>query len=225
MKNLLATVALAASTAVGRADRYWIAYDGDDFPENQGWTHLWNNPLALRSIDDGALRIDASASLSTTDYYQITRPGALDPGPGEAFVMQWGLEVIQHVGFSDLSVGVFSDASGFLGFGISDSFIFERPGVMAFFAPGSHIISNCAPQTCEFTRSASMACPSSPTDLHRSAAGRVSSGAPTFKARRAFRAGTTSDLALSPNPTARFCLVPRSFYVPLGESHDNNSQT
>ena len=47
------TLVLAASAT---AEPYWISYDGNDFPENEGWTRVLNEGGAERSIEDGAPR-------------------------------------------------------------------------------------------------------------------------------------------------------------------------
>jgi len=120
-------------------DRYWVAYEGDDFPENEGWERLnFGDGPANRTLDDGVLTIDSLWSTNISDFYKMERP--LNPGPGETFVMEWRLRVNQVVDngprLVDPGVALFSDddwalalqfgVSGFRsGFEDNVSFVFE----------------------------------------------------------------------------------------------------
>jgi hypothetical protein len=120
MRSSVLILALLAACAHARATPYWIAWEGDDWPENQGWTHhasdYFGGPPAVRTLEDGWMTIDGLASIDITDYYTIDRPGQIDPGPGEEFVMQWRLRVdaIQNTPY-DPSVVVFSDQAWVVG--------------------------------------------------------------------------------------------------------------
>ncbi len=89
--------AFSAPAAIG--EEYWIAWEGDDFPENQGWTREygnWDGPgqgQANRTLYDGILTIDSLHDQGVYDFYEIVQPGQIDPGPGEMFVMEWSLRV------------------------------------------------------------------------------------------------------------------------------------
>jgi hypothetical protein len=88
--RLLFTVAAALGVLVAqaRAEQYWIAYEGNDFPENEGWTREINAAGgANRWIEDGALVIDSLHNAAIWDTYVIE--GISDPGPGERFVAEW----------------------------------------------------------------------------------------------------------------------------------------
>ncbi len=97
----LATVtlagALSAPPAVG--EPYWIAWEGDTFPEEGEWNRLygnWDGPWqdqAIRTLHDGVLTINSLHDQGIYDGYWLERPGAIDPGPGETFVMEWSLRV------------------------------------------------------------------------------------------------------------------------------------
>ncbi len=97
----LATVTLAgaflAPPALG--EEYWIAWEGDTFPEEGEWNRTYGNwdgqwqGQAYRTLQDGILTIDSLHDQGVCDYYWIERPGAIDPGPGEVFVMEWSLRV------------------------------------------------------------------------------------------------------------------------------------
>lgn len=112
---LAAWVALSALSAAARGEQYWIAYEGNDYPENEGWTRYTYGPggpgtgQAQRRLEDGALVIDSTADIMIADFYQIHRPGQIDPGPGETFVLQWRMRLEDLIGHLDPSVGVFSD--------------------------------------------------------------------------------------------------------------------
>lgn len=133
------SVLLLATSGV-RADEYWIAYEGNDFPENQGWTHRVFGGGAIRFLDQGHLVIDSRASTQIADFYEIERPGNIDPDPGELFVMQWRLRVDEVSGPSpyDLSVGVDSDESWLVGFQFAEDHLISafESGVVIPFAPG-----------------------------------------------------------------------------------------
>jgi hypothetical protein len=88
--RLLFTVvaALGALVAQAGAEQYWIAYEGNDFPENEGWRRNINAAGgANRWIEDGALVIDSLHNAAIIDDYVID--GISDPGPGELFVAEW----------------------------------------------------------------------------------------------------------------------------------------
>ena len=104
------------TAAAARASPYWIDWEGDDWPENQGWTRVWGNwdgqyqgDGANRTLEDGILTYDSLYDLGVCDFSQMERPGQMDPGPGELFVMEWRLKVDEVVAFADPGVGVCSD--------------------------------------------------------------------------------------------------------------------
>ena len=86
--SLALAFALCAFTASATAEPYWIAYEGNDFPENEGWRRNINAAGgANRWIEDGALVIDSLHNAAIIDDYVID--GISDPGPGELFVAEW----------------------------------------------------------------------------------------------------------------------------------------
>jgi hypothetical protein len=104
----LATSVLLATTPVW-AEPYWYAYEGNDFPENEGWTRVHGDKPAERWIDDGVFFIDGRAEVGIYDFYEMVFDGGFDPGPGETFVMRWRLKVDEVDGFEDPTVRVRSD--------------------------------------------------------------------------------------------------------------------
>ncbi len=113
------TAALGASSL---ADQYWISWDGTDWPENQGWTRIWGNWDGLyqgegahRTLEDGVLTYDSLFDDGVYDFSRVYRPGQMDPAPGELFVMEWRLKVLQVDGYADPDVGVSSNDAWRLG--------------------------------------------------------------------------------------------------------------
>lgn len=110
----LAILSLLASPAL--SNEYWIAYEGNDLPENVGWTRYWGNwqgeyqgPGAYRTIQDGIITYDSLYDDGVYDFNYIQRPQATDPRPGELFVMEWRLRVDEVRGRWDPGVTIFSD--------------------------------------------------------------------------------------------------------------------
>jgi hypothetical protein len=139
---LQAVVAAALAAGEARASPYEILYDPNTglYPEQCGWTRVIDYGGALRSFENGALGLDSRPSLGILDYYVMSRPGAIDPAPGETFVLEWGgtIDEVVFPQYPDLGVGVFADSKWAVGFELSDttiSSVFE-PGVSAAFAPG-----------------------------------------------------------------------------------------
>lgn len=138
MMRLLCFLSFLTLAASGlRADQYWIAYEGNDFPENQGWTRM-TGPLggAQRWIENGSLVIDSRASVQIIDANRMELNGNLDPDPGELFVAQWGLRIDEVIGRVDPAVGIFSDDKWAAAFQFDETTIFStfETGVSAPFA-------------------------------------------------------------------------------------------
>jgi hypothetical protein len=98
---MLLLVPLGALITTARADQYWIAYEGNDFPEDVGWTRLYgdeNGPQqggADRRLEDGVLHLDSLRNALIYDYYRVDRP--IDPDPGDLFVAEWRLKITESV--------------------------------------------------------------------------------------------------------------------------------
>ena len=91
----VALVVLMAEIAV--ATPFWVSYEANDFPENEGWTRIIDGDgPAVRTLHDGVLTIDGRRSTQISDSYRMERP--LNPGPGEQFVVQWRLRVDEVIG-------------------------------------------------------------------------------------------------------------------------------
>ena len=118
------TAALGLLAATAGAEQYWITYEGNDLPENEGWNRdygNWEGPHhgeAIRTVEDGILTMDSLFDDGVYDYAYLFRPGCLDPEAGELFVIEWRLKVEEVTGdYYDPSVGVGSDEGWQIGFG------------------------------------------------------------------------------------------------------------
>lgn len=125
MRRLAACLALATIAALpAAAEQYWVAYEGNDFPENVGWIRTYGNEQgprqggAMRSIANGALVLDSRESTQIYDFYKIERQ--LNPESGELFVAEWRLRVLDNLGnpgTADSVFGIARDGGGTLSFG------------------------------------------------------------------------------------------------------------
>jgi len=110
MTKLMIVLLVAGCASVAGAEPFWIAWEGDDYPENQGWTRYTRAGGAERSLENGALTLDSMADFHIVDEYLIYRP--LVPGPGELFRLEWRLRVDELLGDWDPFVGVCSEDTG-----------------------------------------------------------------------------------------------------------------
>jgi hypothetical protein len=134
---LFATAALGLLAAPVGAEEYWITYEGNDFPEDEGWTRTTYGGGAERSLEDGALVLDGREDNSIVDSYSMRRP--IDPEAGELFIMRLRLRVDELTsGPWDPAFGVSSDESWSVGFQLSETRIFniDDPDMSASFEPG-----------------------------------------------------------------------------------------
>ena len=86
-------VLLYATVPLARGDQYWVAWEGNDFPENEGWLREGDGTRPTRTLHDGVMTLDSLASDESEDFYRVY--GISDPEPGEEFVVEWGLRVNQ----------------------------------------------------------------------------------------------------------------------------------
>ena len=133
---------LGTLTGVSQAEEYWYSYQGNDFPENEGWSRFYgdeNGPYqggAERSIEDGIFIVDSLRDTMVFDSYRMER--SLDPEPGELFVMRWRLCVDEAISSVDPVVSVFSNEYRAAAFEFSETYVantFEY-GTRAEFEPG-----------------------------------------------------------------------------------------
>ena len=116
------TLAIALVAPAASAEQYWIAYEGDVWPEEQGWHHGygdWEGHYhggAFRSLEGGILTIDSLHDEGVFDGYIMEMPGQIDPEPGELFIMEWRLKVDETIDGRDPTVALASDQKWMVGF-------------------------------------------------------------------------------------------------------------
>ena len=128
MKHWLILMGIVGGTLAPEvaASPYWVAWEGNDFPENEGWERIVNGVgPAERTLSNGIMTMDGLADQQIDDYYRMERP--IDPGQGEEFVMQWRLRVRKVVNsplaLFDPGLEVFSDDDWSLAFVLGTDFI------------------------------------------------------------------------------------------------------
>ena len=103
----LACLMLMLAAPAAFTEPYLVSWDGSDWPDVPGapWYRIWGTwqgdyqgPGAIRTLQGGILSYDSLADLGIYDYYEVDRPGQLDPGPVEVFIAQWRVRVDQVVG-------------------------------------------------------------------------------------------------------------------------------
>ena len=144
-KLMFLMVVSCALAGPAMADSYWVSYEGNDFPENEGWERTFSDPNgvvgqggAVRTIEDGVLTLDSRESVSIVDFYNWMRP--VNPDPGETFRMRWRV-LVDDVPSSypwDPVAGVFSDNFTAVGFQIAEDRIRStlEPGIETTLTPG-----------------------------------------------------------------------------------------
>ncbi len=103
-----------------RAEPFWIAYEGNDFPENEGWDRNFGNQEgpgkggALRSLSDGVFRISGLADNQIYDVYELDQPIALDER--ESLLVEFRLRIDPFSDEDDVGAAIgISDPPGLLG--------------------------------------------------------------------------------------------------------------
>jgi hypothetical protein len=117
MKNLtllcFVCAALGALASPAGAEPYWHAYEGNDYPENEGWSRRyrdengWYQGGAERTLENGVLTLDTRRSDMICDYYSIARQ--MDPDPGETFVAEWRLNLVEANRSMEIGVWIARD--------------------------------------------------------------------------------------------------------------------
>jgi hypothetical protein len=107
---VLAGLVLGGSAAL--AEPYWFAFefnDPNDLPPAQGdgWLRRYQ-PEPFGVVHDGILTYESSDP-PMYDFWEYSRPGALDPGPNEVFLCQWRLWVEWVSRWGDPGVTVMSN--------------------------------------------------------------------------------------------------------------------
>lgn len=132
MTRLLCFTAVCAlGVSAASADEYWVSYEANDYPENEGWTRTFTDKNgnvgqggAIRTLENGTLVLDSLRSVMIVDFYEMSRP--IDPDPGELFIMRWRLKIDSVPQHRDPGVGVFADAFTGVSFEFSESNLISR---------------------------------------------------------------------------------------------------
>jgi len=135
MTKLMIVLLVAACASVAGAEPFWVAWEGDDYPENEGWTRYTRAGGAERSLEDGTLILDGMADWHIVDEYLVYRP--LLPGPEELLRLDWRLRVDEVLGYFDPLVAVCADDLGAVLLQYSEDAIYSMlEGVWIDFTPG-----------------------------------------------------------------------------------------
>jgi len=133
-------VAIVPSTVL--AEPYWIAYEGNEYPEDVGWRRTYgdeNGPYAggaQRSLAGGVFTLDSMRHDQIVDFYRIER--LINPGMGEVFRAEWRVHVDPVSDADDAGVLIARDSPpGFISFKNGPDSLLIKPGnVVIPLAPG-----------------------------------------------------------------------------------------
>jgi hypothetical protein len=110
MLRFLLTLSFSiVASVLCRAEPFWIAWGGTNYPEENGWQRAVYGGGARRSLDDGGLVLDAGDVSGIIDEYSMSR--AQDPGPAEVFSIEWRL-CVDEAEYQDAVVAVSSYGKG-----------------------------------------------------------------------------------------------------------------
>jgi len=135
VKKLIIILLVAGCASVAGAEQFWIAWEGDDYPENEGWERYIRAGGAERSLQNGTLTLDDMADWHIVDEYFINRP--LVPEPAEWFRMEWRLRVDELLGFADPGLFIRSEETGVVFLRYTESAVYSPlESVWIDFEPG-----------------------------------------------------------------------------------------
>ena len=128
---IIYVTALGMLVTTAGADEYWITYEGNDLPENEGWQRNWGNDDgahegtgAVRTVENGVLTMDSLYDDRVYDYACRYLYGEVDPDPSELFIAEWRVNVEDSIGNGrDSMVVVASDNAMQLAFGLFPDYI------------------------------------------------------------------------------------------------------
>ncbi len=133
---VLAGVLLTLGAGGAWAEPYWVAYEANDYPENEGWWRIWYGQPAQRSLEHGLMTLDTTSDPLNAEYYAWDQPEGIDPGSGEEFVLQWRVCVDEVTDWTDPAVVVESDESWVVPLRMGRDFIGDGWDVTVGFEPG-----------------------------------------------------------------------------------------
>jgi hypothetical protein len=98
--GLLCAVAAASASA----ENWTVSWEGNDFPENEGWERdLWG-PAPIRFLLGGVMTEDTRQTIELWDQYKLYH--SIDCGPGETFFVSWRVLVHEVIGAVGVDPGV-----------------------------------------------------------------------------------------------------------------------
>jgi len=106
----IAMAALALAMSPAAADQFWVTYEGNDFPENEGWERHVYGGGAERYLQDGSLVLDGRATTAISDFYRGYMP--VEPTPGDGLCVEWEVAISDVTGAFDPGVLVFVAGRG-----------------------------------------------------------------------------------------------------------------
>lgn len=112
---VLSAVALFfAGAGVGptQGEPYWFAFEFDDpndLPQGEAWLRRYQ-PEPFGFVEGGMITYD-SVDTQSYDFWEYSRPGALDPGPNEVFIAEWRLWVEWVSYYMDPGISLKSDGA------------------------------------------------------------------------------------------------------------------
>jgi len=135
LSKLLAVAAVLLLAVAAPAEPYWITWEGNDYPENQGWQRITYGGGSHRWLGLGNMVIDGRASMDISDFYRLD--ASMDIGPDEFFLMEWRLRVDEVYGFADPGINMTSLDQAMLTIVYSaDRFYILDEHIWIDFAPG-----------------------------------------------------------------------------------------
>ncbi len=121
---------VVAGVSAANAEPFFLRYDAvSSYPEDQGWARSLNDPdgAIVRSLVNGAMRIDTTNSLLISDRYSITRD-SLIPGTGEYLDVSWKVQTLfssGNYGESEVSLRVLNSSLEYVSLQIGRDFVAE----------------------------------------------------------------------------------------------------
>jgi hypothetical protein len=151
MRQLIGLLLGLAVCAVASAETYWIDWEGEGatngLPDQFGWERNWGNwhgqyqgDGANPTLENGILTFDSLYDAGVFDFYEMDRPGQIDPPPGAALVVEWRLNVVQVAGSDDPGIAVASNTGRIVGLTYSATTLISEfeDGVVIPISPGFH---------------------------------------------------------------------------------------
>ena len=106
-------IAMLLSGAPALGTPYTVNYEGEDFPENEGWQRFTTGGGATRTLDSGVLRLEAMnpSPDGGSDQYLFDREEMLNADAGEMFYAEWRMRLLPGSDSSDVDVFIATDGA------------------------------------------------------------------------------------------------------------------